>query len=158
MIKSLSLILLGFQLIQVNAQETSTTDLYTAAIDLVLEMNGLENNNELKLIMAQQFYDNNIKTYKGKYNITYLSGFRNGKKEWAGKELVYLYLSPIKISNSELFIMVEKSTVSYKSKRKWKLNDENQKFYYTFFKYDPESGTYIITRVEEGKFCPNTVN
>lgn len=140
------------------AQHISTTDIYSASIDTVLEVINFKKGEAPVLILAPRFYEKNIETYKGGNKIASIKGFGNTQEEWIGKELIYLDLSPITVSKKNLIVVVMKSKVSYKSKKRWKLDNGNEEFYYVTFKYDCNRNEYRLSELTNGKYCPDTIN
>ncbi len=139
------------------SQSDSTTDLFSTSIDTVLSLvENIHNDNPI-LIYSSIFYRKNIKTYRGKYNTTYLQGFKYGQKEWAGKRFTYIDISPITFSQNNLIIILRVGDVNYKSSKKWKLNPK-ELFFYTIYRFDPETESYKIKEVIQGKICPDTTN
>ena len=137
--KIITLAIILLQIMIGYAQENSTTDIYTKTIDTILEQSEFNIDEDVALILAPPFYKNNIKTYKGNHTIRYISGFGDNQKEWSGKKFLYLNLSPIMLSKGDLMVMVKRSIVRYKSKKKWKLNQEDQQFFYTCLLYTSDA-------------------
>ncbi|MEN0005728.1 MAG: hypothetical protein AAF798_16390 [Bacteroidota bacterium] len=140
------------------SQQHSTTAIYTASIDAVLNITGDTISGQPVLVLAPAFYAKNIKTYKGSHQVTYISGFGAPQKVWIGKALTYLDISPLTVTKGDILVIIRRSTVTYKSKRKWKLANDDKRFFYVTFRYSDLLGGYQLVSTTEGRYCPDTVD
>jgi len=142
----------------ISAQKNSTTALYTTAIDTVLTTIKTNKQDLPVLVRTNQFYKKNIQTYQGKYNLQLIPGFKENQKEWIGNKLTYLDLNPITVANGELIIIVNVGYIHYKSKRKWKLDKNAERFFYAIFHFDTVLNGFSLAEVVDGRFCPDTTH
>ncbi len=153
----LSLVLLSFM--QSNhAQFDSTSDLYSAAIDTVINTLPPSELDRPSLVFADQFYAKNIKTYKGKHAISYSTSFSAAAQVQTKGSAIYLDVMPITVSKGEIIIIVKQGSVEFKSRNRWKLDNENVNFHYVFFQFNEALKSYLISDVHHGIICPDTVN